>query len=541
MSGTMRELDDLSPAWSHSEATIEFFGQGFPEDVRQPGFSARELRDHLVRSWRCMLESRPRESLELAASVASQLRELKPAAAERYRTQVHLIRAFGKALSDDPAGVLLELSGAAIDRGYGHLTRVLLRFAYWRLSRWSELYALPVASPTTSPCDAFACIFDLVVLAAAALERLQLITASRFATDAMNMADAAGLGDSIAAASAAAVLASVRYELGYLDYAEQLVLGRLPVIRARGTPDVIIRAYSLLSRIAQHRGQREHAAVVLAEGQSLGEQKACARVVLTMMAERVRLLLASDDVPRARQEVSAMRHYAQALPAAPYVRNEIALLCTLTHLQVMMAEGQLRDAVAALRTMVTVTTTSQCRYAAFRLTLELAGALSASVEDDLASRMLVRALKTGERAGLLQCWIDASRACGSLLERVAQRLPHASSPQLAALEAYLRTILAHQTTTKTARQRTGRHSVRTSERLSARERTVLVLVAKGQSNKRAAQTLKVTPETIKSHLKRVFVKLGAKTRAEAVSRAADLGQLIGVVIPVAAKREHFYS
>ena len=541
MTGTWRELDDLSPAWCDSEATKEFYGQGFRENVGQPRFSARQLRDQLVRSWRCMLEARPRESLELAASVASQLRELEPAAAERYRTQIHLIRAFGKALSDDPEGLLLELSGAAIDPGYSHLTRVLLRFAYWRLSRWSELYALPVAGPTTSPCDALACIFDLVVLAAAALERLQLITASRFAADAMSMADAAGLGDSIAAASAATVLASVRYELGCLDHAEQLVLSRLPIIRAQGMPDVIIRAYSLLSRIAQRRGQREHAAVVLNEGQSLGERKACARVVLTMMTERVRLLLASDDIPRARQEVSAMRHYAQTLPAAPSVRDEIASLCTLAHLNVMMAEGQLHDAVAALRAMLDVTTTAQRRYAAFRLTLELAGALSASVEEDLASGMLVRALKTGERVGLLQCWIDAGRACRSLLERVAQQLPHAASPQLSALEGYLRTILAHQPTSKTAHQRTGHNSVRANERLSARERTVLVLVAKGQSNKRAAQTLKVTPETIKSHLKRVFVKLGARTRAEAVSRAADLGQLVGVVIPVTAKREHFWS
>ena len=133
-----------------------------------------------------------------------------------------------------------------------------------------------------------------------------------------------------------------------------------------------------------------------------------------------------------------------------------------------------------------------------------------------------------------QCWIDAGHSCGALLEHVAQRSPHAASP----LDAYLQTILAHRTSSEAGHKRTAHYSVRASERLSARERAVLVLVAKGQSNKHAARTLKVTPETIKSHLKRVFVKLGAKTRAEAVSRAADLGQLVGVVIPVAEKREH---
>ena len=57
------------------------------------------------------------------------------------------------------------------------------------------------------------------------------------------------------------------------------------------------------------------------------------------------------------------------------------------------------------------------------------------------------------------------------------------------------------------------------EHLSARERTVLALIAQGQSNKLIARALNVAPETIKSHLKRVFVKLGARTRAEAVARA----------------------
>jgi LuxR family maltose regulon positive regulatory protein len=539
MTGTLRELDDSSVAWLDNEAQVEFYGQEFSAPVVQSRLLARQIRGRLVSSWRWMLESRRREALELADAVASQLHELEPAAATRYRTQVQLIRAFGKALSDDAAGMLLELSGAP-DPRHNHLTRALLRFGYWRLSRWSELYALPVACPATSPRDAFACILDLAILAAAALERMQLITASRFAADAISMADAAGLGDSIAAASAAAVLASVRYELGYLDDAEQLLLGRLPIISAQGTPDVIIRAYSLLSRIAQHRGQWEHAAGVLNEGQSLGERTSRARIVLAMMAERVRMLVARRYASRARQEMSTMQHYAQTHPVASHLSDEVALLCTLANLQVVTAEGLLADAVGSLRSLLGAAPTAQRQYTAFRLTLELAGTLAEGGEEEPACRLLVRALKRGERAGLLQCWIDAGRSCSSLLERVAQRLPHAASLQLSALDAYLRTILAHQTMRKSAHQRIGRHSVRASEHLSARERAVLVLISKGQSNKRVAQTLKVTPETVKSHLKRAFVKLGASTRAEAVSRAADLGQLIGVVIPVVAEREHLH-
>jgi len=54
---------------------------------------------------------------------------------------------------------------------------------------------------------------------------------------------------------------------------------------------------------------------------------------------------------------------------------------------------------------------------------------------------------------------------------------------------------------------------------------VLALIAKGQSNKRIAQTLGIAPETVKSHVKRAFLKLESKTRAEAVTRASALGYL----------------
>jgi len=71
----------------------------------------------------------------------------------------------------------------------------------------------------------------------------------------------------------------------------------------------------------------------------------------------------------------------------------------------------------------------------------------------------------------------------------------------------------------------SRNGSPSSERLSARECAVLGLVAKGLSNKRAAQTLKIAPETVKSHLKRAFAKLHSKTRAEAVARAFETGFL----------------
>jgi DNA-binding CsgD family transcriptional regulator len=59
--------------------------------------------------------------------------------------------------------------------------------------------------------------------------------------------------------------------------------------------------------------------------------------------------------------------------------------------------------------------------------------------------------------------------------------------------------------------------------LSERELQVLHELAAGYSNKEIAARLHVSPNTIKTHVARVFEKLGAKRRTEAIRRARELG------------------
>ncbi|MEV3858082.1 response regulator transcription factor [Streptomyces sp. NPDC050095] len=59
------------------------------------------------------------------------------------------------------------------------------------------------------------------------------------------------------------------------------------------------------------------------------------------------------------------------------------------------------------------------------------------------------------------------------------------------------------------------------ETLSSREREVLVLVAKGTSNKEIARELFISEATVKTHLTHIYGKLGVKDRAAAVAVAYD--------------------
>jgi DNA-binding CsgD family transcriptional regulator len=61
--------------------------------------------------------------------------------------------------------------------------------------------------------------------------------------------------------------------------------------------------------------------------------------------------------------------------------------------------------------------------------------------------------------------------------------------------------------------------------ISGRELQVLQLLAAGHSNKEIARRLAVSPNTVKTHVARLFEKLQASRRTQAIARARELGML----------------
>ena len=74
------------------------------------------------------------------------------------------------------------------------------------------------------------------------------------------------------------------------------------------------------------------------------------------------------------------------------------------------------------------------------------------------------------------------------------------------------------------------------ERLTRREREVLDLLAAGRSNPDIGESLSITTKTVKNHVSRIYGKLGADSRGEAIvmAREAGLGREAG---PGASKGE----
>ena len=61
--------------------------------------------------------------------------------------------------------------------------------------------------------------------------------------------------------------------------------------------------------------------------------------------------------------------------------------------------------------------------------------------------------------------------------------------------------------------------------LTAREVEVLVLLARGLSNKQIAERLVITPKTAGNHVEHIYAKIGASSRAAAALFAVQHGLL----------------
>jgi DNA-binding NarL/FixJ family response regulator len=67
------------------------------------------------------------------------------------------------------------------------------------------------------------------------------------------------------------------------------------------------------------------------------------------------------------------------------------------------------------------------------------------------------------------------------------------------------------------------HELRQARALTAREQTILAMLAHGMRNREISQELHITERTVKFHVSSVFSKLGASNRTEAVRLAVQRG------------------
>jgi DNA-binding NarL/FixJ family response regulator len=78
----------------------------------------------------------------------------------------------------------------------------------------------------------------------------------------------------------------------------------------------------------------------------------------------------------------------------------------------------------------------------------------------------------------------------------------------------------------------------TDEKFSARELEILLLVARGMSNRQIAQALMLSEATVKRHLANLYPKMGVNSRGEATSKALSEGYISTLDVTRARSEEN---
>jgi ATP/maltotriose-dependent transcriptional regulator MalT len=370
-------------------------------------------------------------------------------------------------------------------------------------------------------------MLDLSIEAAVALEHLHFASAKGLASDALNIGKTGINGADGLAALPACLIAEVLYEEGCLDQAEVILRERLAVINAEGPIECALRAYRVLSRIARHTKQYDYAAFLIREAEALGERRGWPRLVAACMTERTTLLLQRGRMTDARVCFESLDRFVETLRSGSgYSASEISRYRALARSRVCWAETQSSEAAAGLRRLYIDALEKRNVHAGCGLAVELAEALAAAGHSDEADGLFFHIVKVGATAGLYQTFVDAGAGVGMLLRRAYQRaeVPESSDREVL---PYLGSLLSRWDK-RLAGERSSQRDSRVSDAITARERDILVMISQGSSNKQIARSLMISPETVKSHVKRIFLKLAAGTRTEAVYRAGSLGLLAPV-------------
>jgi ATP/maltotriose-dependent transcriptional regulator MalT len=490
------------------------------------GASLPRIRRDLARAWRLVLALRANEAQEAIDQVELQLDDISTSAAKPLRSATQLLRAVGLALQDDSLAALaiasshLKQNPAAQD---AYITSTLCRLGYWHLGKFDAFHALARHQPRLrwSRSHAISAMVDLSIEAAVALDHLNITTAKRLASDALSMAERAKAAAGLAALPAC-LTAQVLYEEGCLDEADALLRNHLPAINAEGSIECALRAYLVLARIARQRMHYDLAAILLHDAEALGERRGWPRLVAASMAERVSLLLEAGRPKEARLSAENLDRYAETHRGGSGRSGvEIAQYRTLARWRVAWAEAPSREAVAALRQLYHRAVERRDLYAACRLAVELAEMLASIGEDKEADALFFHTLTSGAATGLYQVFLEQGRRSADLLRRAYDRADAADSPDREVLP-FVGSLLSRWEANH-ATGATIRPASAISDTLTVRERDILGRIGQGLPNKRIARVLAISPETVKSHIKNIFLKLGVGTRAEAVFRGKSLG------------------
>ncbi|CAN7772462.1 LuxR C-terminal-related transcriptional regulator [Variovorax sp. LjRoot84] len=329
---------------------------------------------------------------------------------------------------------------------------------------------------------------------------------------------------------AGVLYAGAVYETNQLVQAEHLLNVYLPLARDVGLPDHMILSHVMRSRIAFHAGDIDAAFQALTELEYLGHARQLPRVVAGAKLERSHMLLLQGNGPASRDELQRAddpelweRERRERLPA-----HDIDYLA-LAKARWDIAFGDARAALVVLDAELHAAVAANRNRRALKLRVLRALALQRAGDLATAIEEIGAVLQTASQEGFVRLILDEGPAVGTLVHRYAAAMQQEASAVAPVLRSdpiladYLQRLLQVVGPPPSPIDAEAPSGDATKEPLTRKEIRVLQLLAEGYSNNAMGEKLFVSESTVRTHLRNINMKLGAKRRTEAVAIARKLG------------------
>jgi LuxR family maltose regulon positive regulatory protein len=489
----------------------------FPDELMRGQCEVR-----LAIAWGLSLALRFDEALKLATDIEGDIAATRLPENDLLH-ECQAIRSVAIALKDD-SETALPLAQACLngssDPWTANVASNVVRFSHMKAGDLKQFHATPWIpySVEEDRRNVFASVYRHCLNGLAEERQIRLAAADGHYREGLRIAEQNVGPNSIAAALPASLIARIKYEQGQLDEAEAWVIDRAPLISSGAMLDCVWSTYFVISRVAAARMNFERARTLLERAENLGVARDWGRLSAGAIAEQARLCLNDSRLDEAAACVDRLERLARKYPAPrPSAWSEIEWCHKLARAHLLGQQARPDEAISILQQLQREAEAMQHRQFLICIAIHLSAVqLSAGKVAEAVGRFR-RVLTACAGAGLYQTVLDEAPIISNLLQttRESGNVKQDLIPYVNRLEAGL--------------QRAGQDRLTPNfgapilTALSRRETGILKLIAQGLSNKEVARSLEIGPETVKSHLKSVFTKLGVERRAQAVSRAQTLG------------------
>jgi LuxR family transcriptional regulator, maltose regulon positive regulatory protein len=324
-----------------------------------------------------------------------------------------------------------------------------------------------------------------------------------------------GIGLLPAAGPAHLGMGSLLYERDELEEAERELEDGISLAERTRELSNLVWGYVTLSRVKLARGDEYGALETAREADGAARASGADLEVAIATAWMARLRLARGELAEAVALERERAAKAQDAADAAHVVDR------LTSARVLHARGHHGEALGLLEELRGFAETSRITGGLIEILALQALVLWAKNEKERAVSTLTRALTLAEPEGYVRTIVDEGPEMAELLSAALEaRQRGRLDPPIPA--HYVRRLLA---ATERDAAKVAQPATQLPEPLSERELEVLVLIAAGKRNPEIARELFIVLSTVKTHVHNIYRKLGARNRAQAVSRARELNLL----------------